>query len=64
MPRSAYWRRPRAGSLRSLYDEGVAAAARGDTCPQMTGHGAATREHFWTHGFEDESDRQSVEALV
>ena len=65
MPMTDHWRRPTSGSLRGLYDEGVAAASVGGNCPYLNGpRGNPTREHIWRQGYEDESERLAIAALV
>lgn len=65
MPRNDHWRRPSTKALRDLYDAGVRAAKDGTPCPyDAPRHGNSTRAHIWRQGFEDETEKIGVEALV
>lgn len=66
MPFRDYSRRPRMAHLSRLYDQGVAAVASGSPCPYRPAQaqGDTIRENLWQNGFDDETDRKEVEALV
>ena len=52
--------------LSRFYDEGVAAVTSGLPCPYRPAQaqGDSIRENFWQNGFDDETERINVEALV
>lgn len=60
------YRRPKTRCLVALYEEGVKAAERDETCPYEPAkdHGDVTRSWLWRHGFEDALDRAVVHQLV